>query len=145
MGEIYILTGRFMERRLMCTHMGVVIVSKLCHRRRDKDSCACTHMQLSVSAVTACMHVRPKLACTNEILLITFILSSMENKVNSRYTTAIHWRQLSTTSTNSKTKMREKQAGYTYDNACYIKNMPYPFLHPRCMLFCLTFLSFFFP
>ena len=61
-----------MQRMQVCTCMGVVIVSWWCCHRKDTDSCA--HAQLNVSAATACVHVRQKLACTHEISLKTAIL-----------------------------------------------------------------------
>ena len=63
----------------ICTHMGVVIVSQWCCSRRGTDSCACAHVQVNVSAVTACMHVQLKLACMHETLSKTAILSSIAN------------------------------------------------------------------
>ena len=56
--------------------MGVVIVFQLGHSTRDIAFCARVHAQLNVSAVTARVHAKPKLACTREILSKTAILSS---------------------------------------------------------------------
>ena len=75
--RFFILQGRFTQRRQVCPHMGVVIVSQWHHSRRGIDSCAHTHVQLNVLAVTAHVSTQPKLACTHEISSKTAILSRM--------------------------------------------------------------------
>ena len=63
-----------MQRRQACTSMGGVIVSHWCCRWKDAELCAHAHEQLNVSAVTAHMHARPKLAWTREISSKTAII-----------------------------------------------------------------------
>ena len=58
--------------------MGVVIVSQWRRSMRDIVSCTQAHAQLNVSAVTARVHARPKLACTRKISSKTVILSSID-------------------------------------------------------------------
>ena len=60
-------------------HIGMVIISQWNCSRRDTDSFAPAHVLVSVSAVTALVHVQPKLACTSEISSKTAICSSIDH------------------------------------------------------------------
>ena len=66
-----------MQGMQVCTRMDVATVSQCCGRRRYTESCAPAQVKLNVSAVTVCIHTRPKLACTCEISSKTAILSGM--------------------------------------------------------------------
>ena len=47
--------GKFYEhlqKREVSVHMGVAIVSQLCHSKRDTDSCALMLVHMNVSAVS---------------------------------------------------------------------------------------------
>ena len=77
MCEIFILKGRFVQKRQVCTCMSVVFVSQWHFSRWDADSYVHPHSQLNVPVVTTHLQVQLELACTCKISSKTAILLSM--------------------------------------------------------------------